>query len=57
MIVFIRTIFCLLVIALGGVIAVELQDAILGCLISAGGVLAIALPFMDNNRKRYNHER
>jgi len=57
MIVFIRTIVCLLVIALGGVIAVELQDAILGCLISAGGVLAIALPLMDNNRKRYNHER
>ncbi len=47
----------MLVIALGGVIAVELQDAILGCLISAGGVLAIALPFMDNNRKRYDYER
>ena len=57
MIVFIRTIFCLLVIALGGVIAVELQDAILGCLISAGGVLAIVLPLMDNNRKRYDYER
>jgi hypothetical protein len=57
MIVFIRTIVCLLVIALGGVIAVELQDAILGCLISSGGVLAIALPLMDNNRKRYDYER
>ena len=43
---FLRTLLCLMVIALGGVVAVGLENAILGCIISAGGVLAIAMPLM-----------
>tara|TARA_R100001369_G_C3294503_1_gene164542 strand:- start:231 stop:434 length:204 start_codon:yes stop_codon:yes gene_type:complete len=42
----IRTLFCLIVIALGGAIAVGLENAILGILVSASGVLAIAMPLM-----------
>ena len=38
--------FCLILIALGGVIAVGLENAILGILVSASGVLAIAMPLM-----------
>ena len=41
-----RTFFCLAVIALGGAIAVGLENAILGILVSASGVLAIAMPLM-----------
>ena len=41
-----RTFFCLVVIALGGAIAVGLENAILGILVSASGVLAIAMPLM-----------
>ena len=43
---FLRTMFCLILIALGGVIAVGLENAILGILVSASGVLAIAMPLM-----------
>ena len=41
-----RTFFCLIVIALGGAIAVGLENAVLGILVSASGVLAIAMPLM-----------
>ena len=41
-----RTFFCLVVIALGGAIAVGLENAILGILVSASGVLGIAMPLM-----------
>ena len=41
-----RTFFCLVVIALGGAIAVGLENAVLGIIVSAGGVLAIAIPLM-----------
>tara|TARA_R110000737_G_scaffold152278_1_gene181529 strand:- start:353 stop:556 length:204 start_codon:yes stop_codon:yes gene_type:complete len=43
---FLRTMFCLILIALGGVIAIGLENAILGILVSASGVLAIAMPLM-----------
>tara|TARA_R110000764_G_scaffold91003_1_gene173647 strand:+ start:406 stop:609 length:204 start_codon:yes stop_codon:yes gene_type:complete len=43
---FLRTMFCLILIALGGVIAVGLENAILGILVSASGVLGIAMPLM-----------
>jgi len=59
-----RTILCLIVIALGGAIAVGLENAILGILVSASGVLAIAMPLMiegDNisneMNRRYREER
>ena len=41
-----RILLCLVVIALGGAIAVGLENAILGILVSASGVLAIAMPLM-----------
>ena len=41
-----RTFFCLVVIALGGAIAVGLENAVLGIIVSAGGVLGIAIPLM-----------
>tara|TARA_R110001606_G_scaffold163747_1_gene308051 strand:+ start:27 stop:227 length:201 start_codon:yes stop_codon:yes gene_type:complete len=43
---FLRTMFCLILIALGGVIAVGLENAILGILVSASGVLGIAMPLI-----------
>ena len=46
MIYFLRILLCLIVIALGGAIAVGLENAILGILVSAGGVLAIAMPLI-----------
>ena len=46
MIYFLRTLLCLIVIALGGAIAVGLENAILGILVSASGVLGIAMPLM-----------
>ena len=59
-----RTLLCLVVIALGGAIAVGLENAILGILVSASGVLAIAMPLMiegDNisneMNRRYREER
>ena len=59
-----RTFFCLIVIALGGAIAVGLENAVLGILVSASGVLAIAMPLMiegDNisneMNRRYREER
>ena len=50
MIYFLRTLLCLIVIALGGAIAVGLENAILGILVSASGVLAIAMPLMIEDR-------
>ena len=41
-----RILLCLVVIALGGAIAVGLENAVLGIIVSAGGVLAIAIPLM-----------
>ena len=41
-----RILLCLVVIALGGAIAVGLENAILGILVSASGVLGIAMPLM-----------
>ncbi len=59
-----RTLLCLIVIALGGAIAVGLENAILGILVSASGVLAIAMPLIiegDNIsneiNRRYREER
>jgi len=59
-----RTLLCLVVIALGGAIAVGLENAILGILVSAGGVLGIALPLMiegqdisNEMNRRYREER
>jgi hypothetical protein len=59
-----RTLLCLIVIALGGAIAVGLENAVLGILVSASGVLAIAMPLMiegDNisneMNRRYREER
>ena len=46
MIYFLRILLCLIVIALGGAIAVGLENAILGILVSASGVLGIAMPLM-----------
>ena len=46
MIYFLRILLCLIVIALGGAIAVGLENAILGILVSAGGVLGIAMPLI-----------
>ena len=64
MIYFLRILLCLIVIALGGAIAVGLENAILGILVSAGGVLAIAMPLIiegDNisneMNRRYREER
>ena len=61
---FLRILLCLIVIALGGAIAVGLENAILGILVSAGGVLAIAMPLIiegDNisneMNRRYREER
>jgi len=47
-----RTFFCLVVIALGGAIAVGLENAILGILVSASGVLAIAMPLIIREERR-----
>ena len=49
---FLRTLLCLIVIALGGAIAVGLEKAILGILVSAGGVLAIAMPLIIREERR-----
>jgi len=64
MIYFLRILLCLIVIALGGAIAVGLENAILGILVSAGGALGIAMPLMiegDNisneMKRRYREER
>jgi hypothetical protein len=64
MIYFLRTLLCLIVIALGGAIAVGLENAILGILVSASGVLGIAMPLIiegDNisneMNRRYREER
>tara|TARA_R110002020_G_scaffold68232_1_gene178591 strand:+ start:1081 stop:1281 length:201 start_codon:yes stop_codon:yes gene_type:complete len=64
MIYFLRILLCLIVIALGGAIAVGLENAILGILVSASGVLAIAMPLIiegDNisneMNRRYREER
>ena len=47
-----RTLLCLVVIALGGAIAVGLENAILGILVSASGVLAIAMPLIIREERR-----
>ena len=47
MLTFIKMLLCLFVIALGGVITVGLENAILGILVSAGGVLGIATEFIE----------
>jgi len=59
-----RTLLCLVVIALGGAIAVGLENAILGILVSAGGVLGIAMPLIiegqnisNEMNRRYREER
>ena len=64
MIYFLRILLCLIVIALGGAIAVGLENAILGILVSAGGVLGIAMPLMiegynisNEMNRRYREER
>ena len=64
MIYFLRILLCLIVIALGGAIAVGLENAILGILVSAGGGLGIAMPLIiegDNisneMNRRYREER
>ena len=64
MIYFLRILLCLIVIALGGAIAVGLENAILGILVSASGVLGIAMPLIiegDNisneMNRRYREER
>jgi len=44
---FIKMFLCLFVIALGGAIAVGLENAILGILVSASGVLGIAIEFIE----------
>ena len=58
-----RPFFCLIVIALGGAIAIGLENAILGILVSASGVLAIAMPLMiegqdisNEMNRRYREE-
>jgi len=64
MIYFLRILLCLIVIALGGAIAVGLENAILGILVSAGGVLGIAMPqiiegdnISNEMNRRYREER
>jgi hypothetical protein len=47
MITFIKMFLCLFVIALGGAIAVGLENAILGILVSASGMLGIAIEFIE----------
>jgi len=47
MLTFIKMFSCLFVIALGGAIAVGLENAILGILVSASGVLGIAIEFIE----------
>jgi hypothetical protein len=47
MLTFIKMFLCLFVIALGGAIAVGLENAILGILVSASGVLGIAIEFIE----------
>ena len=47
MLTFIKMFLCLFVIALGGAIAVGLENAILGILVSASGMLGIAIEFIE----------
>ena len=47
MLTFIKMFSCLFVIALGGAITVGLENAILGILVSASGVLGIATEFIE----------
>jgi len=47
MLIFIKMFLCLFVIALGGVITVGLENAILGILVSASGVIGIATEFIE----------
>ena len=47
MLIFIKMLLCLFVIALGGVITVGLENAILGILVSASGILGIASEFIE----------
>ena len=47
MLTFIKMFLCLFVIALGGAIAVGLENAILGILVSASGMLGIAIELIE----------
>tara|TARA_R100000908_G_scaffold3257_1_gene1751 strand:- start:770 stop:931 length:162 start_codon:yes stop_codon:yes gene_type:complete len=49
---FLRTLLCLIVIALGGVLAIGLENTTIGILVSAGGVLAIAMPLIIREERR-----
>ena len=56
-----RTIACLILIGLGGAVTVVLENAILGIIISSGGVMALALPLIIETdeyiEKRNREER